>query len=157
RISFDEKVHGARNVLVTSHRPLKDGGAGEQNLPLLEPTGVARETGIVFVFGPQGVELVTDEKKIVGAHPESSPSVDEPPRRRLVSAWSYSSRPVDLPVRVVRKPTRLTAKVAATINVAQELAEVVAHINYNVEHAAIDTFRFSVPESVADRLQVTSE
>lgn len=157
RISFDEKIEGKRGVTVLAHRPLADGGAGEQTLPLLEPTGVSRETGTVFVFGPQGVELVTDDTKISGAHPETPANVAEPPQMRLVSAWSYSSRPVELSVRVVRKPTRLSAHVASRVSVNQELASVEVTLDYNVEHAAVDTYRFSVPESVADRVQVAAD
>ncbi len=157
KISFEQKVEGNVNVNVTAHRALSDGGTQEQKLPLLEPTGVARETGTSLVYGPQGVELITDQEKVVGAHPEIQPSAGDLPQARLVSAWSYSRRPVEIPVRVVRKPTRLTARIASTIRISQELAEVTSIVDYNVEHAGIDSFRLAVPEAVADRVQIRAE
>jgi len=156
KVSFQEKTEGRISLAVNGHRDLQNGGAGEHVLPLLEPIGVVRDTGRLFVFGPEGVELITDQDKVIGAHPETESSIAEPGETRLVSAWSYSRRPVEIPVRVVRKPTRLTAKVATTITIAEDLADVVSLIDFQVEHAGLDTFRLAVPEAVADKVRISS-
>jgi hypothetical protein len=74
---------------------------------------------------------------------------------RLASAWSYTRHP-EIKVRTERKPTRLTASVATSINVKQDVTEVATMINYQVLFAGIDTFRFAVPESVAASVQIES-
>ena len=77
--------------------------------------------------------------------------------RMLVSSWLYNRRPVEIPVKTVRKPTRLTAFVGTRANVKQGQVEVITHLSYIVEYAGIETrFRFSVPEALADKLQITS-
>ena len=118
--------------------------------------GSEREIGHVHIYAPEGIEVITDEDSVVGAHPDPAPSIAAVPNARLVSAWTYSRRPVELTVRTLRKPTRLTANVSTSIHVRQELVEVVALLDYRVEHAGIDTFRFAVPEGVAERVQIRS-
>ena len=75
---------------------------------------------------------------------------------RLVSSWLYNRRPVEIPVRTVRKPTRLTAFIGTRADVKQGQVQVTTNLNYLVEYAGLDTFRFAVPEALADKIQINS-
>jgi len=154
-IVLNRKQQGTIPLTVTAHRGFEpDEQSNSQMLPLLEPIGVARETGRVFVFAPEAIEVTADEEKLVGAYPERAINVRAPANTRLTWAWIYNRRPIEIPIKTLRKPTRLTAKIGTTVNVKQELVEVSAKLVYLVEHAGIETFRFDVPEAVADNVLI---
>ena len=75
----------------------------------------------------------------------------------LTSAWSYSRRPLRIPVSTTRKPTRLSATIATTIDVQPDTVEVATQLDYIVEFAGVDTFRFLVPEAVSPSVQIEAE
>jgi hypothetical protein len=154
-VTLNEKQQGTISLTVAGHRDLPN--AGEIDLPLLEPIGTFRETGSVTAFAPEGIELVADDSKLAGAHPEPSANLQSPAGLHPAGRWSYQHRPVTIHVRTFRKPTRLTARVDTTINARQDSATLTAHIIFQVENAAIDTFRISVPQAAADRAQIQSE
>ena len=68
----------------------------------------------------------------------------------------FNRLPIEIPIRTVRKSTRLTAIVGTRANVKQGQVHVTTRLTYIIEYAGIDTFRFLAPEAVADRLQITS-
>jgi hypothetical protein len=154
-ITLNEKQQGTIQFTVAGHRDLP--ASGEIDLPLLEPLGTFRETGFVSAFAPEGIELVADDSKLAGAHPESSANVQAPAGFRPAGRWSYQHRPVTIHVRTLRKPTRLTARVESTINARQDSATLTAQVVFQVENAAIDTFRILVPQASADQAQIQSE
>ncbi len=149
-VSLTEKRQGAVQLVITGHREF-DPEADEENqqLPLLEPLGVARETGLVYVYAPRSIEVITEEQSVSGAYPEPTSGGGSRGTAVVVSAWSYSRRPVAIPFRTRRKPTHLTADVGTTIDVGQQVVKVVTRLDYHVEFAGIDTFRFEVPEAVS--------
>ncbi|MGE5192204.1 MAG: hypothetical protein ACM3U2_06835 [Deltaproteobacteria bacterium] len=156
-ISLREKTTGQIAVTIAGHRAFDPSDAESNSLPLVEPQGTARENGTITVYAPDSLEIIADEKGVQGAQP-TRPDAGVAPQvgpARLVSAWSYTRRP-EIPVRTERKPTRLTAAVATTVNVRQDLTEVVTIINYAVLFAGTDTFRFAVPEAVAAAVQIES-
>lgn len=156
-IALREKTLGQIAVTVTGHRPLDADDKESRPLPLVEPLATARENGTIYVYAPDSLEIIADEKGVQGAQPaRPDPNlVQQVPGARLASVWSYTRRP-EIPVRTERRPTRLTAAVATTINVRQDLTEVTTIINYLVLFAGTDTFRFAVPEAVAAEVQIES-
>jgi hypothetical protein len=154
-VSLREKTQGPIDITVTGRLDLDPARKDALPLPLLEPQHVARENGAVTVYAPPSLEVITDEKAVRGAQPARTDAVpgEAIPNTRLVSAWTFLRQPV-IPVRTERKPTRLTASAATRINIRQELTEVVTLLNYEVTFAGLDTFRFAVPEAVADSVQV---
>lgn len=156
-VSLREKTLGAVSVTVFAARPLDlAADAGDQQLPLLHPQGVELENGKVQVYAPEAIDVITDAEKLVGAQPDPSPQAESIANARLVSSWLFNRRPVEIPVRTVRKPTRLTAAVATRAEVQQGQVQVTTDLVFEVEYAGIDTFRFAVPEALADKLQITS-
>lgn len=156
-VSLREKTKGQLTVAVTGHLTIDPAKNEKRNLPLLEPLAVAREQGTVLVFAPEAIEIVTDDKALQSAQPtRPDPALlqQQSGDARLAAAWTYTRRPVEIPVTTSRKPTRLTATVGTTINVRQELVEVVTLLNYHVQYAGIDTFRFALPEAVAATAQI---
>ena len=156
-VSLREKTLGKIALTVTAHRTLDQTDQQSRPLPLVAPLGAARENGTIYVYAPDSMEVIADEKGVQGAQ-AARPDANTPAQigaARLASAWVYNRRP-EIPVRTERKPTRLTAAVATTINVRQDLTEVVTIVNYLVLYAGTDTFRFAVPESVAADVQIES-
>lgn len=157
RVVLDMKREGAFAINVIGHLPL-DAAMKEQSLlmPLLEPLNVERETGQAIIFAAAAIEVLTDEKSIKGVQPERNADPTPPfvAGGTLASAWSFTRRPVEIPVRTTRRPTRLTASVATTLNAKPESAEVRSIVTYQVEFAGLDTFQIAVPEAIADAVQI---
>ena len=136
----------------------------ELTLPIPQPVNkkddaiedVEREIAQLFVYAPDALEVITDAASLSAAQPLPVQNAARMGDLRLASAWTFNRRPVTIPVRTVRKPTRLTAQVGTSIRVKEEIVEVEAQLTYNVQFAGIDTFRFSVPESVSANIQITS-
>ncbi len=156
-ISLREKTLGSLVVTIIATRTLDPTAEKtDQVLPLLEPLGVEVENGKVQVYAPEALDVITDNEKLVAAQPDPAPQPEAIANARLVSSWLYNRRPVEIPVRTVRKPTRLTAFIGTKADVKQGQVQVTTTLNYIIEYAGIDTFRFSVPEALADKIQITS-
>ena len=156
-ISLAEKKLGMLGSSIFCRRTLSRDEQSQLNLPLLAPKNADRENGTVAVYAPPAIEVITDDENVVGVFPEpAGKTARSVGRAALLSVWSYSRRPVTIPVRTERKPTRLTATAGTTIDVQQELVRVTTRLVYSIENAGIDTFRFSVPEAVSERVQIRS-
>ena len=154
-IKLQQSTQGQVDVAIKAHRPFEAGkDATEQDLPILEPLDVARETGSVHVLAPPGIEVVTNDAGLQSVQPAPAVSLAPQGEAQLQSAWSYTRRPVRIPVTTTRKPTRLSATIATAIDVQPETLEVVTSLTYLVEFAGVDTFRFLVPEAVSTGLQI---
>jgi hypothetical protein len=156
-ISLREKTLGTIDVVITSTRrldPLAE--KTDQILPLLEPLNTELENGKLQVYAPEAIDVITDTEKLLGLLPDPAPQAEGMANARLVSSWVYNRRPIEIPVRTVRKPTRLTALVGTKADVKQGQVQVTTSLNYLIEYAGLDTFRFAVPEGVADTVQITS-
>ncbi|WLD11030.1 hypothetical protein [Planctellipticum variicoloris] len=155
-ILLKEKLQGEVAVQVVCVKTLDtQAAAADQMAPLLEPEGTELENGSVQIYAPDSLEVITDIEKVVSAQPDPNPQAGGIPNSRLVSSWVYNRRPVEIPVRMVRKPTRLTATVGTRIDARQGQVQVVAQVKFLVEYAGLDTFRIAVPEPVADTAQIT--
>ncbi len=157
RVVLDMKREGAIELNIVGHVTL-DATAKEQNLtlPLLEPLNVERETGQVAIFAAPAIEVLSDEKAIKGVQPERNADPNPPfvAGGTLASAWSFTRRPVEIPVKTTRRPTRLTASVATLLNAKPETADVRTTVTYHVQFAGLDTFQIAVPEALADAVQI---
>lgn len=124
-------------------------------LPLLAPQNVAVETGRLRVLAPEAIEVVTDAATTIGFQPDPVPNTQVSGTERLVSSWTFNRRPVEMTAKTLLKPTRLTAEIGTVADVQQGQVQVVSTIKYLVEYAGLDTFRFSVPEALADAVQIS--
>jgi len=150
-VALTGKTLGAIFVRVSGHVDFRTGQEKtEFKLPVLTPMGVTRETGVVNLFAPEAIELITTEDAVIAAQPIRPQKVRPVANMRLASSWAYTRRPMEITVTTLRKPTRLTAAVGTDVEVKQELTEVVTTLNYDIQYAGMDTFVFAVPEAVAD-------
>ncbi|MFO0916792.1 MAG: hypothetical protein U0872_00550 [Planctomycetaceae bacterium] len=150
-LALRDKVLGELNVTITGSRTADFAAlAAEQPLPILEPLGVELENGRVIVNSSEAIEVVTEISQIVAA--QSAPAG----LSGSGLAWIYNRRPVTIPARLVRKPTRLTAHVNTTLDVKQGQVQVKTQLAYDVAYAGLNTFRFSVPAPYADLVQITA-
>jgi len=153
-VSLREKTQGALSLSIRGRQETPDEDAGEFPLPLLEPLDIARENGRIQIYAPEAVEIVTSEESVVGVQPDPTATAQTLPNLRLASAWTFNRRPVEISVTMVRRPTRLSAEVATSVDFGRELIEVSTLLDYAVTYAGVDTFRFAVPEAVSERLQI---
>ncbi|MBX3444504.1 MAG: hypothetical protein KF774_19040 [Planctomyces sp.] len=152
-ITLAERTQGQTEVAIRARRAFSAGtDAGEQVLPLVEPLAVDRELGTVLVFASESVDVVTTETGVVGAQPVAA-GAQRVRDARLTSAWSFTRRPVTIPVRTIRKPARLTAELATTIIVQPQITHVETRIDYLVEYAGLATFRLLAPEAISGQLR----
>lgn len=156
-VSLNDKTMGALVLVVKGHSNYSAGmDAQEILLPMLEPVGVERDTGKLSVFAKESIEVITNEKGLAAAQPlpvDPGMAVGD---ARVTSSWSFTRHPVTIPVKTTRKPTRLNVEISTTAHLGPELSNVVTHLDYIVQYAGIDTFRFLVPESVSNLVQIES-
>ncbi len=156
-VSLLQKYQGKLKLQIRGHQDFTQGEQESKvNVPLLEPTNIERETGQVAVFAPESMELIINNPDVIGAQPATNASRSQTANLSLASLWEYNRRPVTIPVQIRIKPTRLVADVATTVDVKEQIAEVTTRVNYQVQYAGIDTFRFAVPEVIADLIQIRS-
>ncbi|MCA8990977.1 MAG: hypothetical protein KDA88_03315 [Planctomycetaceae bacterium] len=153
-ISLHERTQGAVEVRVSGTRRLSDDNMqDEQQLPLLEPLNLVRETGSVLVFAKEAIEVITNRDDLVGAQPLPT-GPQSRGEARLASAWSFTKRPLTIPVSTIRKPTRISVEVASTIDVQPEVTDIRHVVDFLVEYAGTDIFQIDVPEAVSDRIEI---
>ena len=154
-ITLNQKTQGEIQCTIRGHISFEAKVPESMTLPLLEPLNLSREDGQLQVYAPKALEIITDEKGVVSAQPDRA---DSHPGAlgvlNLNSAWTFNRRPVTIPVKVVRKPTRLTADIATTADVKRELVEVSTRVTYHIEYAGVDQFRIAVPAAVANSVQI---
>ena len=154
-VALKERRIGAVHVRVTAVQPRDSQAEADGfNIPLLEPNGVEIENGKLRIKALDAIDVITETDQIVGFQPDPAPVNDAQPPYRLVSAWTFNRRPVTLPVKTVSKPTRLTADIGTTFDVKQGQTQATVDLTFHVEYAGLDTFRFSVPEPLADGVQI---
>ncbi len=142
---------------VTAHQSFEEASESlELSLPIPEPQGTERETAEVYVTAPEALEVITDQESIEAAQPLPVRPGQSRSGKRVAAAWSFNRRPVEIPLRTKRRPTRLSAQIATTVEVKEEIIEVSTELRYLVQYAGLDIFRFAVPEEFSERLQVTS-
>lgn len=159
-VVLKEQFQGQLTVNVRGYitRPKEDLAAkssGLPNLPLMTPEGIRQEEGRIAVFTIEAIELVADEDKIESAQaiPVNTIAMRFP-ETAIRAAWKFQSRPVLIPVRTIRRPTRLTAQTATTTRVEPSGAIVETIVSYHVQYAGIDRFYMAVPEAVSNRIQI---
>lgn len=155
-VTLAKRTTDGVSVVVKAHRPLAAMAAAEQALPILEPIGVERELGSVFVFAKPSVEVITSESAVTAAQPLAAPADMTEENAALTSSWSFTRRPVAIPVTINRKPARLSAEMATAIKVQPQIIEVESHLTFRTEYAGLDTFRLMAPAGVSDRLRIES-
>jgi hypothetical protein len=155
-VTLAKRTMDAVSVVIKAHRPLAAMAAAEQVLPILEPLGVERELGSVFVFAKPSVEVITSESAVTAAQPLAAPADMAEPNAALTSSWSFTRRPVAIPVTIHRKPARLSAEMATAIKVQPQIIEVESNLTFRTEYAGLDTFRLMAPAGVSDRLRIES-
>ncbi|MBL8852147.1 MAG: hypothetical protein JNG89_20915 [Planctomycetaceae bacterium] len=154
-IHLAERTLGQINVSVAGHLPF-DSSAGQASLslPVLEPQQVTREDGTIRMFARDSIEVVTNDEQITAAQPLPAPPGERSGDALLTAAWSFTRRPISIPVTIKRKAPRLGVDVATSINVLPQSAEIRTYVDYQVQFAGIDTFQFQVPEAVSGSLQI---
>jgi hypothetical protein len=156
-ISLLQKYQGKLKLQIRGHQDFNQREQESKfNVPLLEPTSIERETGQIAVYSPESMELIINNSDVVGAQPATNTRRSQAANMSLASLWDYNRRPVTIPVKIRIKPTRLVADVATSVEVKEQIAEVQTKVNYQVQYAGIDTFRFAVPEAIADLIQIRS-
>lgn len=156
-VGLREKTQGSVKLTVFATQAFDPSvEIAEQSLPLLEPLNVELEDGKIQIYAPDAIDVITNSEKLAGVQPDPAPQPEGVTNARLVSSWIYNHRPINISVHAVRKPTRVTASVSTEADVKQGQVQVTTRLNYEIQYAGLDTFRFAVLESLADKLQINS-
>ncbi len=156
-VNLNDKTMGAIALNIRGHRDYTAGmEQTELTLPVLEPVGAERDIGNIHVFAKESIEVITNDKGLASAQPLPVVPGSAIGDALATSSWSYTRRPVTIPVKTARKPTRIYASVATTVHLQPELSEIKTQLDYQVQYAGIDTFRFLVPEAVSAKVQIES-
>ncbi len=156
-ISLAQQQMGTIDISITAHLAFNTNlRETSLTLPVIEPLKVDREVGRLQVYAPDAIEVITDETAVIAAQPDPTAQAANVPNARLASSWTYNRRPITIPVNTTRKPTRLTATVGTAVHIKAGTAEIKSLLNYTVQYAGVDTFRFSVPEAIADSIRIES-
>jgi len=153
-VSLRERTQGRIDVQIRGHLPLAESGQNDVKLPLLEPLQVDREQGSVQVFSPEAMEVQAASTGLESAQPEPIGPEIRNGNLQLASAWTFTRRPVVIPVHVLHKPTRLQATLGTVVQLEPELAHVSSTLTYQIEYAPVDEFRMEIPEMVSSRVQI---
>jgi hypothetical protein len=155
-ITLNDRQQGSITARIEGRTPIPaDIAQNASQLPLLTSQGVERESGKIQLLAHESLEIMTDEKELKGVTPTSPGAISvQDARHHPIAMWIYSQRPVSVPVKAVRKPTRLTARIGTDAILKPDVVEVTTTLEYLVEYAGIDTFRMAVPEAISSRIQI---
>ncbi|WP_459555861.1 hypothetical protein [Lacunimicrobium album] len=134
-------------------------------LPLFLVDGTERSTGMIDVVATTDLEVITDPQAVVSARTRQTPmgfpgEYQSGEFRKLlsrvqpVSSWQYQQQPVTIPLALKVRPARLSAGLAHHVQIREELIDLSTTVSYYVEFAQLDTFRFKVPASYAQKVQI---
>lgn len=143
-VRFSGKVLGDVRLSIRGRLPLTP-GATESLLPSIEPLGTHFELGRLHLLAQDSLEISTDPAKTSGVVPGNQ-SLPEEEGLREVSNWTFNSRPIQIPIAIVRKPARITAEAATTVLLKPKFAEVRSHIDFDVAYSGVSQFVISLPD-----------
>ncbi|MDA1015345.1 MAG: PDZ domain-containing protein [Planctomycetota bacterium] len=157
KVTLAQKRTGEINLTINGLLQFdNDSGEVSLNVPVLEPLGLDQEEGTISIYAPTSLDVITDKSKVKAATAANVSSGGVIGEAKFVSQWFFNRRPVEIPVRTIRKKTRLSAEVGTTVSVEQEVVHVVTRLKYQIDNAGIATFRFAVPTSIADIIRIES-
>ena len=149
-LALTRKRMGPIQVSLQARQPLNAAvEIPELTLPIPTPEGVERESGMIVVFAPEFLDVVTLDERLTGLVPARAQIPEAPARQRTVGAWTFTRRPISLSVRSAPRPVQLAAFTGTTVQVDPELIRHSSVISWDIRNAGLDTFRVAVPESVA--------
>lgn len=149
-LSLTQKRTGAIAVTVHGHQAFDSAlDNAETELPTITPQNVERETGVVAVYAPQFLDVITVEEKLVGLFPARDAQAPALSRLRHVASWNYTRRPIALFVRTTPRPAQLAATVGTSVEIEPDVIKLSSQVTFEIQNAGLDTLRISVPESVA--------
>lgn len=150
-LSLTQKRMGAIEVTVQAHQAFNSSAENaEMELPTLTPEAVERETGLLTVYAPEFLDVITVDEKLAGLFPARDFAVEALPRLRHIATWDFTRRPLALFVRTSPRPAQISAAVGTTVRVDPELMKQSSVITFDIQNAGIDTLRVAVPEAVAN-------
>ncbi len=156
-ITLAAKQLGGVRVVINAHTDFAAATENALPFPFLQADSVARETGTVSIAAPPSVEVVTEDDSISGLFPANNiPRRAQQAGTRLVSMWTYNKAPVAMSASLRRKPPRLNALANTSVSVQPKVTTVNTRLQFEIQNAGIDTFRFAVPEASGDALRITS-
>ncbi|MFK7821820.1 MAG: hypothetical protein AB8G99_24185, partial [Planctomycetaceae bacterium] len=154
-VTLSAKRMGKIDIVIDGRMDFAAATEAPKALPFLRANEVARETGRIAIMSPPAIEVVTDEDSVTGLFPDDTISGQQ--SRRAGSSWTYNKTPIGMSASLRRKPPRLTSLATTTIDVQPKVITVQTLLEFDIQNAGIDTFRFSVPEAFGDSLRITSD
>jgi hypothetical protein len=161
-LDLGARRQGVVPLLLVLRRALA-GGDAEQSLalPVLAVEGAARSRGIVAVAAEEAFDVRTAAVAgFVPAEPSvlaaaGLPSDPAPPQARpVIFGFRHAGEPRSGTLTIVRRKPLVVAEAVTLAGVEEDRLHVRHSLRFVVRYAGVDTFRFALPKSVADRVRI---
>jgi hypothetical protein len=154
---------GAVPLLIVLRRPLAVGDVEETlALPVLVVDGAVRSRGVLAVAAEEALDVrtgavtgfVAAEPGVLAAAnlpPESSPP---PQPRPVVFGFRHAGEERSGTLTLVRRKPLVVAEAVTVAGVEEDRLKLRHAIRFLVRYAGVDTFRFSLPKAVTERVRI---
>ncbi len=159
-VVLKERTQGTLSIQVRGYIPppqqyMEADASSLANLPQIEPVGIRQEEGRMIAYTIEAIELAANEDQVKNAQPIPVNGIPYNfSDTQVRAAWKFQTRPVEIPVRIIRRPTRLSAQTYSTIQVQPSGIQVTAYLDFLVQYAGIDQFRIAVPKEFSDQIEI---
>ncbi len=155
---------GVVQILLVLRRPLSL-GVEEQTLalPVVSVEGAVRSRGVLAVAAEESLDVrSTAVQGFVSAEPQVlaaanlPPEVAPPPQPRpVVFGFRHSGEPRSGTLAIVRRKPLVVAETVTVAAVEEDRLGLRHVLAFSVRYAGVDTFRFSLPAEVAERVRIS--
>lgn len=153
---------GAVPLLLVLRRPLAVGDTEQSvDVPVLAVDGAARTRGVVAVASEEAFDVRTgavtgfvpaEPAVLAAAQLPTDPAPAQP--RPVLFGFRHAGETRSATLTVVRRKPLVVAEFVTLAGVEEDRLHVRHAFRFTVRYAGVDTFRFALPKSVADRVRI---
>ncbi|MCA9039783.1 MAG: hypothetical protein KDA65_05480, partial [Planctomycetaceae bacterium] len=157
-VFFSEKTRGPVILDIGTMHFFEDVSPDvDHELLLIEALHVEKEEGTVSIYSTSSIDIQVLENDLFGLLPNTLIENQPFPKtgqQQLSHSWRYKERPVEVYFFVKPKPSQVTATLSSLVDVQEEMIRINTELIYSIQHAGVESFLISVPESVTDKVRI---
>ena len=162
-LDLGARRQGAVPLVLVLRRPLALGdGETTLALPVLAVEGAARSRGVLAVAAEEALDVRTGavtgfvpaEPAVLRAANLPSDPVPPPQPRAVLFGFRHAGEARSGSLTIVRRKPLVVAEAVTLAGVEEDRLHVRHSLRFSVRYAGVDTFRFSLPKAVADRVRI---
>lgn len=154
---------GSVPLLMTLRRALSLGDADTKlALPVVAVQGAARARGLFVVVADEALDVRTGtvsgfvpaEPELLDTTPLPQPATAPTQPRTMLFGFRHAGEARSGELAIVRRKPLVTAEAVTVAGVEEDRLHVRHVLRFSVRYAGVDTFRFTLPTSVADKVRI---